>query len=340
MQTLSATPTGDRFRQAFGPLLVGLIGGALIGLAALTDPTWYSADQTLASFPKPSRAPVNQYEWYLTTVGYLLRYGIPLVIGLATVWVARTTDRWSDASAGLMAGLAASFVACVGVIGWQTTVAHTVVPSIADMTNLGKAVSRPESEEVRWALPVTNLADSYPGMENVAAEQRASVLVAKVTAEQLHGIQRGLLSGGLLSLMSVGVATLAGALAGGHLRRHPMSNVRATGRYVEMVFPITLTLTNFGWFGSVEFSPVEWTYFLVASAASIAWFALALSGAPRMQRTCMALFWMLLIMMRNRLDVPGMLTIGFFMGIAMAAMRFRNEPETPAEQEWVEAVNG
>lgn len=316
-----AASTGDRIRTAFGPILVGLIGGALIGLSVFTDAIWTNVAETEAHFPRRSHAPVNPNEFTLGIVGFFLRYGTPLAIGLVTAWFVRTRDRLEDIQAGTMAGITASFVACVGLIGWQTTIAHTIVPSLMDWMVITSAANPSDAPKDPSRSYPPSLAEAYPGIDKVPARERGDALVGKLSSDQVRRTQKGLLAGGILSLLMVGGVTLVGTMAGGRLRREPVSAGRSVGLFAEMMIPTTITLTCFGRVLGFDFSANEWTFNAVIGLSWGVWFTMTLVGASLIQRASIGLFWLLLLLMHDRLEVPTLLTLATFMGIALASMR-------------------
>lgn len=331
----------DRIRTAFGPLIVGVIGGAVIGSAILTDSIWTGVAHTEQHFPRYVRPTVTD-DFTMNVLGFILRYITPLVIGLVTAWFVRTRDRIEDISAGTTAGLTAAFVAFIGVIGWQATIAHTVVPSLPELTILANAanpidVSKldPSSSLIPEKTPT--LAETYPGIEAASPRERANALVAKFTADQVRGTRRGFLTGGLLALISVGCVCLLGTMSGGWLRRQPISSVAIVGLYAEMMIPATMTILSDCRLLNFDVTTTEYTFNAILTLTCGVWFYLTLSGASFVQRAIVGLFWLLLVFMVNRLEISSMLMLATFMGIGLAAIR--NRPQSKNGQRLKLAVS-
>ena len=108
----------SRLRVILGPILVGIIGGALSGLLALfaVVPLFRNMAETYESYPSlksPWLATNLDLPGWLLAISFVIGLIAPFAMGIATVWLVRSRDVWSDLSAGLSTAMA-STIASVG----------------------------------------------------------------------------------------------------------------------------------------------------------------------------------------------------------------------------------
>jgi hypothetical protein len=210
----------SRFRETYGPALVGVIGGSLtIGVALnATVPLLKNAANAYAEFPSlQPPGPIGDVSIPRAVLVPLAALGViaPFAMGLVTAWLVRRRDRWDQVSAGLTTGLTSSLAAYVVGLGWAVALATTVVSSIADLTLFGEATKTPAV----GAKPADALLKYYPDLANKPADERGGVFFAKIVSDQVAGTAYGVWWGVGLSLASVGTLGLFGTLVGGWLLR-------------------------------------------------------------------------------------------------------------------------
>src|SRR4051794_9537292 len=140
--TANPPSTWSRLAAALGPTAVGLLGGALAGLAGVQAlaPLCRNVSATYARFPSLERPWVAcdlSLPGWLVAMSLLIGLAAPVAMGVVTVWLARPADAWADVSAGLTTALAGTLSAFVACVGWPVVLAFVVVPSIADLTLMG-----------------------------------------------------------------------------------------------------------------------------------------------------------------------------------------------------------
>jgi hypothetical protein len=252
----------SRFRETFGPALVGLIGGGLtIGVAlTATVPLLKNAANTYAEFP--SLLPpglIRDVSIPSAVLVPLAALGViaPFAMGLVTAWLVRRRDRWDQASAGLMTGVTSGLAACVVGLGWAVALATTVVPSIADLTLFAEATKTPA---VAGEKPADAFLKYYPDLARTPADERGGLFFAKIVSDQVAGTAYGVWLGVGLSMASVGSLGLFGTLVGSWLLRRggswrgnvvpylelTVATALATGRLVGGVAGYDESLTWFG----------------------------------------------------------------------------------------------
>lgn len=253
----------SRFRETFGPAVVGLIGGGLtIGVAlTATVPLLKNAANSYAEFPSlHPPAPIRDVSIPSAVLVPLAVLGViaPFAMGLVTAWLVRRRDRWDQASAGLTTGLTSALAAYAVGLGWTVALATTVVPSIADLTLFAEATKTPAV----GAQPADALLKSYPDLARKPADERGALFFAKIVSDQVAGTAHGVWWGVGLALASVGTLGLFGTLVGSWLLRRGRSwranvvpyleltvaTALATGRLVGNVAGYDESLT---WFGAV-----------------------------------------------------------------------------------------
>jgi hypothetical protein len=328
--------TWSRLRAALGPTLVGLAGGALLGLAALPSlaPLCRSMATTYDRYPsmdRPWLATEVDLPGWLQVVAVLVGLAGPVALGAVTVWLSRPRDAWADLSAGLTTALAATLAAFVSCVGWPVVLALVVVPSIADLTLLGEVAEQPTPADA--AAP---LLERYPDLDQTEPKQRGGVFTAKVVSDQVAGSMHAVWVGVLLAALSAGSLALSGSLAAGYLWRRGDSLRLAALPYLEITVPLTVTLSLV----VVKALTPVWSTLLgdnpyAAGAVSLAGLAsvavLMIAGVvrrwPWLLRVCLALTWLMLLVAAwpgSRLWLPAMLAAGLT-GILLG-LRFLGRP--------------
>lgn len=254
----------SRFRETFGPALVGLIGGSLtIGVVlTATVPPLKNAANTYAEFPsvQPPEL-IRDVSIPSAVLVPLAALGViaPFAMGLVTAWLVRRRDRWDQVSAGLTTGVMSGLAAYVVGLGWTVALATTVVPSIADLTLFAEATKTPA---VVGEKPADALLKYYPDLASKPADERGGLFFAKIVSDQVAGAAYGVWWGVGLSMASVGTLGLFGTLVGGWLLRRggswrqnvvpylelTVATALATGRIIGNVAGYDEPLT---WFGAV-----------------------------------------------------------------------------------------
>ena len=241
--TIPPSKFWPRFRETYGPALIGLVGGAAtagLGLIAVA-PILHNVSQTYANF-QSLPTPWFAGDWNLPLVLHLILIVVgitaPLAIGLVTARLVRPKDRWAAVSAGLTAGATASAAAYILWIGWLTTLATAVVPSVSDMTLLGNATRTPEVS----LHPSDTLVESYPDLQAVSVDERGGRFFAKIVSDQVVGSASGVLLGVLISIACIGAPAFCGTLAATWLLRQGGAWCPRLSRYIEMTAGIAVPL--------------------------------------------------------------------------------------------------
>src|SRR5262249_30715027 len=115
-----------RFAVAFGPTLVGLLGGVLAGGFALatTAVLLHNCAATYAKFPslpRPWLAVDLDLPGPVLILFGALGVAAPFAMGLAAALLARPRDRWEDLSAGVNTALAGTLSGYASGLGWAVT---------------------------------------------------------------------------------------------------------------------------------------------------------------------------------------------------------------------------
>jgi len=231
-----------RLRETFGPIIAGLVGGGLTAILflAITAQMCRNSADTYATFPSLTAPPLAvsiELPRVLTLVGAILACGGLLAIGPLAVTLVRPRDWWGDLSAGLTAGLVAAVTTYLIGIGWASTLATTVVPSISDLT----FVTAPDTTPAK-------LAERYPDLASVEPEKRGPIMMAKIVSDQISGGAVGIWAGALLSLLTAGLFGLCGTMTFGYLHRRAGTSRQTMWPYLGMTVPTAITLGLFvGW---------------------------------------------------------------------------------------------
>ena len=312
---MNATETGSdgqsgncrwlRLRTAFGPAAAGLLGGALLGLAALyvIEPLCRNVAATYAEYPSlqpPAIARFPALPAWLSTLALLIGLLGPIATGVLVVWLVRPRDIWADLSAGVSAALACTLAAFVTCIGWAVVLACVVVPSIADLTLLGDSVHAAAGNH-----PSQALAARYPDLQAVQPDQRGAKFMPKIVSDQVSGGVQSVWIGVLMALLSAGSLALSGTLAAGYLMRRGGGWPRMIWQYLEMTAPMTVAV---GLAGALLLSPI-WATFLggnpfgfgiVTAVGLIVTSVLLVAGSlrrwPWLPRLCLAVTWLILLL--------------------------------------------
>ena len=280
----------------FGPLLAGLIGGALtgcIGLYAMATIFKHSA-MTYAKFPSID-PPWLSRDLDLPTplCAGLLLMGLagPVAMGLVAARLARSTDVLGDLSAGLTTCLAGTLSSYALTIGAATSMALVVVPSIADFALAGQlAKTQPQTTAHHSDV----LAQRYPDLKDMPVDERGDVFFGKVISDQAVGSFYGVWLGMALALGSCGTLGLFGTLAGGWLLRRGGSWWSILIAYGEMTVSTSWTA---GSIIAMAWTRSEWN--LLSTGGLLIVTALVVIGAVRhwhwLVRVNTALAWFLIL---------------------------------------------
>lgn len=231
-----------RFRQTFGPSLVGLIGGSLtVGIACIMmSQLLKNVSNTYAEYPS------LQPPWLARDISLPRFIGLPLALlgilapfgmGLATAWLVRSRDRWEEVSAGLTTALTASVAAYVVWIGWAVSLSTVVVPSISDLTLFGDSTRTPVDANLP---PSEVLTKRYPDLKETPPNERGARFFAKVVSDQVVGSAYGIWMGAGFSLATIGLLGFCGTLAGGWLLRRGESWRSIIVPYFELTLSTSL----------------------------------------------------------------------------------------------------
>jgi hypothetical protein len=294
-----------RLRATFGPALVGLVGGAVAGLAALPSvaPLCRNIAATYDKYPnlqRPWLAVSLELPAWLVVVAALIGLAAPVAMGAAAIWLVRPRDVWDDLAAGVTTGLAATLSAFASCLGWPVVLALVVVPSISDLTLLGNTVGE--------AAPAGHLSQPlvqrYPDLAEVEAGHRGSIFVSRIISDQVAGSISGVWLGTFFALLTAGSLALSGALAAGQLLRRGDCLRAAVLPYLEITLPLTVTVALVA--GAVLW-PV-WNTLLGANPFPVSPLALVglvgvtplmIAGAlyrwPWLPRLCLAFTWLILL---------------------------------------------
>lgn len=283
----------SQFRRTFGPALVGLVGGGLtVGVSlAATATLLQNVATTYAGFPS-LQPPWLARDFSLPTAALvpLVILGVvaPFGMGLATAWLVRGKDRWSEVSAGFTTALTSSVAAYAVGLGWAVTLAMVVVPSISDLTLFERAVRAPADAA---AKPSDVLAERYPDLQDKPADERGGRFFGKIVADQVVGSAYGVWLGIGLSFATVGALGFCGTLAGGWLLRRGGSWRSVVVPYFELTVATSLAagrmIAGLAGFGT----PITWpgAVCLVTAAALV---VLGVVGRwPPLLRVALAVTW-------------------------------------------------
>ncbi len=234
----------SKFRQTFGPALIGLVGGALtLGYAfSIYTPVLGSCATAYAKFPSQSPS----WLFFDMTLPGLLQLPLlliglaaPLGMGPATAWLVRGRDRWGQLAAGLTTALTGSFMAYFLWIGCLVSVASVIVPSIPDLTLLADSTKQPV---VASEVPSDVLAERYPDLKDTPTEERGRVFFAKIVADQVGGTAHGVWLGIGVALTSVGGVGLFGTMTASWLYRRGGSFRSILAPYLELSLSTSITV--------------------------------------------------------------------------------------------------
>jgi hypothetical protein len=315
----TATPRPEsawiRLRTTVGPVLAGLLGGALAGLIGLPSlaPLCRNMAATCDAFPALPRP------WFAFDLDLPVELSLAAVVagtvalvltGAAVVWAARPADRWADLSAGLTAALAATLAALVTCVGWPVVLALVTVPSIPDLTFTCEAAAAPSADAA------AELARRYPELEAVEPAKRGGLLLARLVTSQAAGAASAAWLGVLGALLTAGSLALIGTLAAGSLQRRGEGLRRAVLPYLEITLPWSVTLALIGW---ASLSPLLTTLAaerayasavpLTGLAAGSALMSVGVSQRwPWLLRVCLALTWLALLGQAMGGAVPWLVT--------------------------------
>jgi hypothetical protein len=228
--------TWARLRSTFGPVVAGLLGGGLLGLAGLhaTAALHTNVARSYAKFPSlpaPSVAWDFEVPQVVSLAALVVGLGAALLTGAFAVYLAGPRDLWEDVSAGVTAALAATLAAFVSGIGWAVVLACVVVPSISDLTLVTSSKQ-----------PAVDLAERYPDLHDVEPEERGGAFMAKIVSDQVDGSAKAATLGILASFLTMGTLAFAGTLAAGALRRRNEPLTRVILPYFEITGPMAVSL--------------------------------------------------------------------------------------------------
>ena len=235
----------QKLLRTFGPVLTGLIGGALAGMVGL--PSVLTLLRNVAA--TYDRFPSLERSWIadnfdlpdgLAVPCMILGFLAPFMMGLATVLLVKPRDIWGDLSAGLTTGLSGTLATFATGLGWAVVLAMVVVPSISDVSKLGDSVHGSSVETTEH--PSKALVATYPDLEGVEPEQRGSAIFSKIMADQVVGSFWGVTLGLLLAVASSGMLGLCGTLAGGYLVRRGDSFRSIVLPYLELTVSWSMML--------------------------------------------------------------------------------------------------
>ncbi len=263
-----------RFRTAFAPALVGLVGGALsagIGYVSMVA-ILKACSATYAKFPSlPTPWLMADFTppVALAVPLFLLALAAPFAMGMATARLVRPKDRWEAVSAGLTTATTASATAYVLWIGWATTLATVIVPSISDFTVFAQSTRTPTEAT---ANPSDVLTEPYPDLKAIPANERGDLFFPKIVSDQVVGSAYGIWYGVILSIAAVGVPGLCGTLAATRL-------LGRSGRCSRFFSYIELTVATSVPIGLLVFAVVPTGYQLVLPMVWIRYAAIVVMSA-------------------------------------------------------------
>lgn len=254
----------SRFRETFGPALVGLIGGTLtvgIGWSSMIQ-VFKNIAAVYAQYPSldapwPARDFTLPFAVLVPLV--LLAVAAPFIIGLVTARLMRPKDQWESVSAGLTTAATASAAAYVVWIGWVVTIGMVIVPSAPDMIVLGKS-SRTPAEVT--AHPSDVLTTPYPELKATPVDDRGELFFSKVMSDQIVGSVHGVWFGVIVSMAAVGLPAFFGTLAGAWLLRRGGSRWSNLISYLELTVatavPLGVPVYQVVRVGFVLGQPIDW----------------------------------------------------------------------------------
>ena len=265
---------------------------------------------TYSKFPSlqapPLAVPVVELPPGSSILGAMVAAGGWLLVGPLAVALVRPRDWWGDLSAGLTSGLVAAGTSYVLGLGWASTLATTIVPSIADITFVTGPNVTPDL-----------VAERYPDLVTVEADKRGGVLMGKIIADQMSGGATGVWFGAAMALLTAGLTAVGGAITAGYLRRRGDALRPAAWAYVGMTIPsvVTVVLCVASVLGPVAESLLGAIFgvpFLLA--AGLVGFAVvnavgAVRRQPTMLRAAALLGWFALLVQTLRPDTPWQITL-------------------------------
>jgi hypothetical protein len=287
-------------------LLVGLIGGALTGCVGLTAMAalFKNVAKTYANFPSIKPPWLSQdldLPMPILAGLFVLGFAGPLLMGLATARLVRSSDAWGDLSAGLTTCLASTLSSYAITIGAAVSIALVIVPSIADFTLVGELAKTPLQAS---AQPSDVLVQRYPELRDLPVNERGGVFFAKMVADQVVGSFHGVWLGIALALGSCGMLGLFGTLAGGWLLRRGGSWWSILISYAEVTVATSWTA---GWLIAMPWMRPQWNP--SSAGALLIVTALVLIGVVRrwnwLLRVDAALVWFLVLRETHLPSVSG-----------------------------------
>jgi hypothetical protein len=337
MPSTNPASLGTRLRETFGPVLAGLVGGGLSLVLALAVSSSLCRNMAVTyakfpSLPTPFMAmPIGDLPGGMI-LGAMFAAGGLLLVGPMAVALVRPKDGWGDLSAGLSAGLVAAGTTYVLGLGWTTTLATTVVPSISDLTFVTNPDTTPEA-----------LSERYPDLAVVEAKERGGIMMAKIVSDQASGGATGVWIGVATALLTAGVTGVCGALAAGYLRRRGDARRTALWAYLGMTLPSVITIgVAIVWLLGPALETMLRMDVRISSLSAIGLTLFAIAngvGAVRRQpailRTATLLGWFVILAQIIQPQIPWLLTLlaallagGFF--VAKAILPDRSSELLPA----------
>jgi tRNA A-37 threonylcarbamoyl transferase component Bud32 len=231
-------------RATVWPVLIGLVCGTLAALAPfgilwviLKNGATLYAERLPGVPPPPLAVRWAAGDWLFPAlgVGGLLAW---VSMGWLAVVLVRPRDAWGDLAAGLATGLTGGVVAFTGVGAWVLLLRFALVPALGDLDLLVRTGTDAHGAAV--------LAEAYPDLQGVPAEERGQVLAQKIACDVALLMPLGLWLGMTMALTAFGLFVTGQALAAGYLLRRGGRARDALLPYLELVVPSLLLLQGLG----------------------------------------------------------------------------------------------
>jgi hypothetical protein len=221
-------------------LAVGLVcGGFFVVTEFLVQVAFYgSAYDNLPSLPRP----------WLTRLGlgidvpdvvsipsFLMMFVSMCSMGLFTVLLSRSRNRFADVSAGLVAGILAGVITYGLGVGPTAAFGTLLEPTANfEFLNLAYAAFGDVDSPAR-----ARLLERYPDLRALGPDDRAWTMVKKWRFDALMGITRGVRFGLFFNLIMFPILSATQALLAGFARRSSAGWFTTSLRYFEMAIPAT-----------------------------------------------------------------------------------------------------
>lgn len=268
------------FRATLALIVVALFCGTLADSAFVLQSLSTSLSQcarVYADFPQ-LEPPWLVADWSLpfSVMIVMLALGVMarLVMGLLITLLFRPQSSWGDVGLGFASGALVGVTSFLLNVGWALLLHSALFPLVPDLDLLAQSSSPTDQpNDVAEADPIVQ---KYPDLQNAPREERRRKLVAKVLADLLAGIPRGMWLGIMYMLLSHVSYAVCQTLAAGYLLRRGDRAMTLVFHYFELAVPACLVLAAI--FSLMRKRLFDWSFFRWDDDPVIQLMLLALAG--------------------------------------------------------------